>query len=174
MHVTGTFKSCINFEAKTFHQNINFNCFINFFCFFLLLSSGQYDKRWRDGDSLQQSQSSSVSVRQHLCHHGPRRNQTADRDAAGHPEPAGSRQPQQPAQAGRAVPTARWTHTHTRTRVVSWHSWFKNNLDSCLFCACFRGQMWVTEPSVHPVGRSGRWFCLSLTEKCQISCSVCP
>lgn len=85
--------------------------------------SGEYDKRWWDSDPLQQPQSAGVSVCQHLRHHGPRRDQAADRDAAGHPEPAGSRQPQQPAQAGRAVPTAMWAHAYTLTVTMSGGLW---------------------------------------------------
>ncbi|CDQ88731.1 unnamed protein product [Oncorhynchus mykiss] len=67
--------------------------------------ASEHDKvRWH-GDPLQQPQGAGLSVRQHVCHHRPRREQTADRDAPGHPQPAGGRQLHQPSQTGRAVPT---------------------------------------------------------------------
>lgn len=73
-----------------------------------LLLSGKHDQGWRDCDPLQQPQSSGLSVCKHLRHHGPRRDQAADRDASRHPQSAWSRQPQQPAQTGWTVPSTRW------------------------------------------------------------------
>lgn len=86
----------------------------NFFPVLLFSSlppSGEHDKERWHSDPLQQPQGAGVPVSQHLLHLRPRRDQAADWDAPRHPEPTGSRQHHQPAEVGRAVPTARWVGT---------------------------------------------------------------
>jgi len=62
---------------------------------------GQHVHQPGHGDPLQQPQGAGVAGRQHLHHHRPRREQAADGDAARHPQPAGRRQPHQPAETRR-------------------------------------------------------------------------
>lgn len=68
---------------------------------------GQHVYKSRNSHPFQQSQSAGLPRSQHLHHHRPRWDQTADWDAARHLEPAGSRQLDEPQETRRGSAQAR-------------------------------------------------------------------
>lgn len=71
------------------------------------LVPGQHVYKSRNSHPFQQSQSAGLPRCQHLHHHRPRWDQTADWDAARHLEPAGSRQLDEPQETRRGSAQAR-------------------------------------------------------------------